>query len=207
MFRFKTTQKEFQWILPRFYSCVDSIVLITAFWSHHGLIMPVPVLKSSLPSVKAANKKAEKNKKTTATTPNLAEEGQYRPVTEGERARRFSVSQEISWTLWCSKKWFFFFSEGTSACFRWQHCVWFPWGRICGTKLRLFSSLPVLSCQWQINPKLGSFRQADIPFNRLIHTIWRRRQRWTTKWIRCWEDPSLAIIVLLRKEQTFGLFL
>lgn len=69
-----------------------------AFQSHHGLIMPAHVLISFMSSVKAANKRTEKNKKTTVTTPNSISEGegQYSPVTEGERATKFSVSQEIT---------------------------------------------------------------------------------------------------------------
>lgn len=52
--------------------------------------MSAPVLISFMSSVKAANKKAEKNKKTSVTTPNSISEGegQYGPVTEGERATK-----------------------------------------------------------------------------------------------------------------------
>lgn len=56
--------------------------------------MPAPVLILFMSSVKAANKRTEKNKKTTVMTPNSISEGegQYRPVTEGERATKLPVS-------------------------------------------------------------------------------------------------------------------
>lgn len=61
--------------------------------SHHDLIMAAPVI-ASVSSVKAANKRAEKNKKTTMTTPNSIAEGvrQFSPAAEGERATKFSIS-------------------------------------------------------------------------------------------------------------------
>lgn len=109
-------------------------------------------------------------------------------MTEGERATKFLISQEIYWALCRPIKWFFWFffslSEGMSGCFRWQHCVWFPWRRICGTKLQLFCSLPVLSCGWQINPKVGSLQLADIPFNRHSGDSVERRSGFTVERIR-----------------------
>lgn len=93
--RFNTIKKEFQWIHEEFYSHVNSFS--TALLSRHGLIMPAPVLISFLSSVKAASKKAEKNKKSAVTTPNSISEGggQYSPVTEGKCATKFSISGHL----------------------------------------------------------------------------------------------------------------